>query len=146
MFWFCFVFVLCFFFSLIIEIFLTSEGTFIKLLPELPIGLFFLIVIPNTNSKIQVEFQLGIVFGLTHVIVPSIQTTHSAGDHSVPLQRAPSGCPDHSLGYPTRKWVVESPSPNWSHHRRHTACWDEARQRRATEIVTSLRSHTQSRR
>lgn len=53
---------------------------------------------------------------------------------------APPGSTDPSLGYPTRKWVVESPSPNWSHHRRHTACWDEARHRRTTELVTNLRS------
>ena len=38
-----------------------------------------------------------------------------------PLQKAPSGSSALSLGYPTRKWVVEPPSPSWSHHRRHTA-------------------------
>ncbi|KAI9527769.1 hypothetical protein NQZ68_027859 [Dissostichus eleginoides] len=37
---------------------------------------------------------------------------------------------------PTRKWVLEPPS----HHRRHTACWDEVRHRRTTEISTNLRS------
>ncbi|KAA8592390.1 hypothetical protein FQN60_017845 [Etheostoma spectabile] len=62
------------------------------------------------------------------------------------MEMAPSVSPDHSLGYPTRKWAVESPSPNWSHHRRHTACWDEARHRRATEIVTNLRSRSTFRR
>lgn len=41
----------------------------------------------------------------------------------------------------SRKWVVTSSSPLWSHHRRW-ACWDEAGRRRTTRPVPSLRAES----
>ncbi|TNN26920.1 hypothetical protein EYF80_062939 [Liparis tanakae] len=46
--------------------------------------------------------------------------SHFAGDRGGPLPEAISGSTDPSLQHPTRKWVVESPSPNWSHHLRRS--------------------------
>lgn len=38
--------------------------------------------------------------------------------------------------------MVESPSSDWSHHRRHTACWDVVLHRKTTNIVRNLRPLT----
>lgn len=38
--------------------------------------------------------------------------------------------------------MVESPSSNWSHHRRHTACWDVVLHRKTTNIIRNRRSLT----